>query len=367
MDTRTCTFSCLALLLACTPEAQNVVDTGLTDASDDTLGDPASTSEAGTTAGSGTATEGDATEGEGESDMDETGDLEPVPVTCEQTPAMRLDAVWGTARDDVFAVGGSGTILHYDGSRWSEMESGTTADLRGVWGTASDDVFVMGGNRHWNGSTWSGGSGPNIYRKVWGNGPNDVFAAGSQAVGHNDGSGWSTFADSTVLGEDTFVEAMWTSGPDDVIVGGFILDHARAVTFARLLRWDGDQWSVVFEDSRPHESVVGIWGTGPDDVWAVTTVSDYEDVIDDVRGRVLHWDGRAWEVVTVPHDHLHFRAVSGRAAGDVVVVGFDVVLHFDGAQWDEPEGFSGGTSVWVAPDLFTVTVSSGGTACAGHL
>jgi hypothetical protein len=366
MNTKTGTFACLALLLACSPEAMNVVETA-TDGSDDTLGDPASTSETGTSAGSGTATEGDATEGE--SDSSETGEHEPVPVTCEETPAMRLDAVWGTARDDIFAVGGSGTILHYDGSGWSEMESGTTADLRGVWGTAPDDVFVMGGNRHWNGSTWSGGVGPNIYRKVWGNGPNDVFAAGLQVVGHNDGSGWSTFADSTVLGEDTYLEAIWTSGPNDVIVGGSILDVSlfRPQTFARLLRWDGDQWSVVFEDSRPHEEVVGIWGTGPDDVWAVTNISDYDDVIDDVRGRVLHWDGDAWEVVSVPIDHLHFAAVSGRAAGDVVVLGFDVVLHFDGVQWDEPEGFLGGRSVWVAPDGFTAIVGLGGRACTGHL
>jgi hypothetical protein len=64
---------------------------------------------------------------------------------------------------------------------------------------------------------------------------------------------------------------------------------------------------------------------------------------------------------------LHFSAVSGRAAGDVVLVRHDVVLHFDGAQWDEPEGFIGGTSVWVAPDGFTFIVGSGGMACAGHL
>ena len=31
--------------------------------------------------------------------------------------------------EDVFAVGSDGTILHYDGTAWSAMGSGTTNDL----------------------------------------------------------------------------------------------------------------------------------------------------------------------------------------------------------------------------------------------
>ena len=35
-----------------------------------------------------------------------------------------LESVWGSSGDDVFAVGGGGTILHYEGSAWSDMSSG---------------------------------------------------------------------------------------------------------------------------------------------------------------------------------------------------------------------------------------------------
>ena len=55
-----------------------------------------------------------------------------------------LYSVWGDSHSDVFAVGDSGTILHYDGSVWSRQSSGTTANLRGVWGNSATDVIAVG-------------------------------------------------------------------------------------------------------------------------------------------------------------------------------------------------------------------------------
>ena len=52
--------------------------------------------------------------------------------------------VWGS-NNDVYAVGNSGTILHYDGSSWSAMSSGTTNILYGVWGSSNNDVYAVGG------------------------------------------------------------------------------------------------------------------------------------------------------------------------------------------------------------------------------
>ncbi|MCK4237364.1 MAG: hypothetical protein KAX38_09620 [Candidatus Krumholzibacteria bacterium] len=54
--------------------------------------------------------------------------------------------VWGSGESDVFAVGLGGTILHYDGSNWSLMNSPTTKDLYDVWGSSENDVFAMGLN-----------------------------------------------------------------------------------------------------------------------------------------------------------------------------------------------------------------------------
>ncbi|BAP55276.1 hypothetical protein THII_0979 [Thioploca ingrica] len=41
-------------------------------------------------------------------------------------------AIWGSASNDVFAVGAGGLISHYDGSQWQEMESGTLFNLNGI-------------------------------------------------------------------------------------------------------------------------------------------------------------------------------------------------------------------------------------------
>jgi PKD repeat protein len=54
--------------------------------------------------------------------------------------------VWGSSGSDVFAVGRSGTILHYDGIAWSPMSSGTDDYLYGVWGNSGSDIFAVGGD-----------------------------------------------------------------------------------------------------------------------------------------------------------------------------------------------------------------------------
>jgi hypothetical protein len=55
-----------------------------------------------------------------------------------------LLSVWGSSPSNVFAVGTGGTILHYNGSMWSPMVSGTTNFLNAVWGSSSSDVFAVG-------------------------------------------------------------------------------------------------------------------------------------------------------------------------------------------------------------------------------
>ncbi|OQY49064.1 MAG: hypothetical protein B6240_03955 [Desulfobacteraceae bacterium 4572_87] len=48
-----------------------------------------------------------------------------------------LYGIWGSSVSDVFAVGYSGTIFHYDGISWSPMTSGATNSLYGIWGSGS--------------------------------------------------------------------------------------------------------------------------------------------------------------------------------------------------------------------------------------
>jgi hypothetical protein len=41
-------------------------------------------------------------------------------------------------------VGKHGTVLHYDGTSWSSIDSGTTEHLSSIWGSSASDVFIVG-------------------------------------------------------------------------------------------------------------------------------------------------------------------------------------------------------------------------------
>ena len=45
-----------------------------------------------------------------------------------------INKLLATSSSNVFAVGNSGTIVHYNGSAWHKIESGTTSDFRDIWG-----------------------------------------------------------------------------------------------------------------------------------------------------------------------------------------------------------------------------------------
>jgi hypothetical protein len=45
-----------------------------------------------------------------------------------------INRIWGSSKNDLYAVGGSGTIVHYNGLSWTKIESGTNTTIQDVWG-----------------------------------------------------------------------------------------------------------------------------------------------------------------------------------------------------------------------------------------
>ena len=45
-----------------------------------------------------------------------------------------LIKMWAASSNLIYAVGGGGTILRYDGNTWQSLYSGTTLDIRDIWG-----------------------------------------------------------------------------------------------------------------------------------------------------------------------------------------------------------------------------------------
>src|SRR5215470_10513682 len=56
----------------------------------------------------------------------------------------KLNRLWGTAPDDVWAVGDVGTILHFDGERWTRFPSGTRDSLVAIGGRGVGDAWAIG-------------------------------------------------------------------------------------------------------------------------------------------------------------------------------------------------------------------------------
>jgi len=58
-----------------------------------------------------------------------------------------INKLWGTSSNDLYAVGDYGNIAHWNGSRWTKIESGTDVRLTDVWGNIRENtVYVSGYN-----------------------------------------------------------------------------------------------------------------------------------------------------------------------------------------------------------------------------
>jgi hypothetical protein len=68
-----------------------------------------------------------------------------------------LTGIWGSSAEDIFAVGGPGAILHYDGESWRTMTSGTDLLLHAVGGSSPRNVYAVGESctiLHFDGTSW---------------------------------------------------------------------------------------------------------------------------------------------------------------------------------------------------------------------
>jgi hypothetical protein len=235
-----------------------------------------------------------------------------------------LYGVWGASTTDVFAVGQAGTILHGDGSSWSPMKAATTNDFHAVWGSGPKDVYAVGLStaEHWDGETWreigeqetvdpllsvAGGLGASLDQSlngVWGSSSRDVYIVGDSLLAHWDGFSWTTLATGDPPSYTAGHLAVWGSGPNDVYVVGPNIDH-----------WDGATWSEVaspVSDAGGSLPILAVWGSGPDNVF---TLGDTKDALGAPALRIDRWNGDSWSQAGLIH-------YSGQLGREVDSVGF---------------------------------------------
>ncbi len=181
-------------------------------------------------------------------------------------PGGALNACWGLSSNDMFFVGDAGHIYHYDGSKFTEMQSGTTKNLRSVWGTSNSDVWTGGHTDatgqsillHYDGVNWqevSNLSSPplNIYPGAYGHsleyvwstdssGHKIVIPSGSTVWRKTDNGSWRS--DTTLIPNRTtdggFIALAGTQGnnaDDFMTVGGW----------GWVGHWNGKTWKKYEE------------------------------------------------------------------------------------------------------------------------
>ena len=109
----------------------------------------------------------------------------------------KLNGVWGSAADKVYAVGNKGTILYYNGLDCIEVTNSASQDLNAVWGSGPQDIYAAGDSGtivHYNGTDWSiisAGQYSMDFQDIWGFAHNNIYFAGSDGLVHYDGNNWS--------------------------------------------------------------------------------------------------------------------------------------------------------------------------------
>jgi hypothetical protein len=279
---------------------------------------------------------------------------------------IELRAVWGSAANDVYAVGTKGTILHYDGSVWSTMSGPTERDLNGIWGRSGNDIFAVGSANdyishysiptifHYDGTMWNKMSvwSWSSFSSVWGTSGDDLFVAESNdyaGIIHFDGTCWSYSYNPFLYGPIILgsISAIWGSGTDVFAVGS-----------QGILQRTGASWHYM--DSSDVKGLYAIWGSAADDIFAVG-----------YQGTILHYNGSTWSTMTNPISKTSFwlNSVWGSSGSDVFAAGgyrdgtdyHRIILHYNGSTWSTMVDSLSGTAhflngVWGSSgnDVFAV-------------
>jgi hypothetical protein len=221
--------------------------------------------------------------------------------------------------------GGSGA------EEWQVVSDGLPAALLSVWGSSESDVWAVGGEAgdgagpavfHWDGSAWTRmDTGITDNTDLWwvfGFEGGPIFFGGEKGTILRYEGG--EFEQLTTPGVQT-VFGMWGASPDDVwAVGGNLTGGGFA------WRFDGTEWTEVAEV--PEEI------TGPGTIWKVAG-RDANDVWMSATGGItLHWNGELL-VENIEGTDVSLFSVSGNDERFITVGGdFDgIIYENEGEGW----------------------------------
>ena len=193
--------------------------------------------------------------------------------------------------------------------------------LLGVWGSSEHDVYFVGGVGstttilHWDGTALAKMSNPGRAKAWWvfGTDPDHVYVVGERGLGLQRlfGGDWVPFA----TGTQQTIFGIWGPTPDDLF---FVTGDANAAAPPHIFRRraiaadGGLATPTLVEQTLPAtatRSYFKVWGTSASNVMAVGE-----------RGTILRFDGATWNIMPTPYEAA-LLTITGTTAGDAYVVG----------------------------------------------
>lgn len=226
-----------------------------------------------------------------------------------------------------YAVGDSSIVLGFDGETWSRLPGTTTeGGHKAVWGVSATEVYVTG---WWDGmlrldgeeaTRLEAGLPEGLFRGVWnlwGTSGSDIWGVATHnTLVHYDGTSWSR----SIPDPSTHFYGVWGSSPDDVFAVG-----------ERVWHFDGSGWAEMeFPRMDVYSSprrIMEVWGTSGTNVFGVGWAGFY------------HYDGTAWTRMVTPYDvdppgRHPLASVTGTSSTDVFAADtWGNIFHYDGTDW----------------------------------
>ncbi len=192
--------------------------------------------------------------------------------------------VWGTSSSNIYFVGREGSIVHYNGSAFTKLESGTNVDLKDIWGVEKNNDIDI----------WISGyvSGPpkttlikienNRLEKLW----------------EDDERVWIIDHDSL----SALLSTVWTNDPDSIYIG----------TQNGFYRCIGNtQGKAKLEFHQPGGFVYKMRGNGKNDIFLCGAF-----------GTLTHYNGKSFYTYTNFGNSLRFKSIFTKG-NFITIVGED--------------------------------------------
>jgi hypothetical protein len=255
-------------------------------------------------------------------------------------PKKTFRGVKAINRNDAWAVGDRGNIIHWNGVGWNSVSSGVTKTLYGVdctsssncWAVGASKTFVRMVNGSWTTSDFTvNPQVPSTYiRSVSCSSPDSCWAVGNSDKTYGalfvqwKKNKWQRYVvDKAVVPAKTLYSVKCIKDDDCWAVGSY---DAKSL----FVHWNGTTWTRknVATTAVPAKSLTSVDCVSSNDCWAVGSP---------LNGALFaRWNGNSWNRVmadsSVPSQTLY--GVSCGSTNNCWAVGrYKTVAHWDGISW----------------------------------